>query len=156
MSTVRPGRGAYAALLLVAVLVNLPLLHHTWQQWRIDRDGVDVTAEVTDTDVLREESDPHHVVRFRLPEDVDPSGRTWPAQVDPETWQRAEETGEVGVRVLPGEPGAHHVDGEQPSVLGWVVIGVVDVIVLLLALLLWRIRRTGMTSEVIARDTSHG
>lgn len=152
----RPGRGAFAALLFVAVLVNLPLLHHSWQQWRIDRDGVRVSAEVTDTDVLREETDPHYVVRLRLPEDIDPDRRTWPAEVDRATWQRAEESGEIGVRVLADDPSAQHVDGERASRLGFVVIGVVDVVVLLLALLLWMVRRGGMTSEVIAGDTSEG
>ena len=152
----RPGRGALAALLFVAVLVNLPFLHHSWQQWRIDRDGVEVTAEVTDTDVLREQTDPHYVIRLRLPEDVDPARRTWPAEVDRATWQRAGESGEIGVRVLRDNPGAQQVDGEQASPLGYIVIGVVDGVVLLLGLLLWRVRRTGMTSEVIAGDTSEG
>lgn len=150
----RPGRGALAALLFVAVLVNLPFLHHSWQQWRIERNGVAVTAEVTDTDVLREETDPHYVVRLRLPEDIDPARQTWPAEVDRATYQRAEESGEIGVRVLRDNPGAQRVDGERTSPLGYVVIGVVDVVVLLLGLLLWRVRRTGMTSDVIAGDTS--
>ncbi len=150
----RPGRGAFAALLFVAVLVNLPFLHHSWQQWRIERNGVAVTAEVTDTDVLREESDPHYVVRLRLPEDIDPTGQTWPAEVDRATWLRAEESGEIGVRVLRDNPGAQRVDGERASPLGYVIIGVVDVVVLLLGLLLWRVRRAGMTSDVIAGDTS--
>lgn len=152
----RPGRGAFAALLFVALLVNLPFLHHSWQQWRIDRAGVAVTAEVTGTDVLREESDPHYVVRLRLPEDVDPDRRTWPAEVDRATYQRAEESGEIGVRVLRDDPGAQRVDGERASPLGYVVIGVVDAVVVLLGLLLWRVRRTGMTSDVIAGDTSEG
>ena len=152
----RPGRGALAALLFVAVLVNLPFLHHSWQQWRIDRDGVEVTAEVTDTDVLREQTDPHYVIRLRLPEDIDPARRTWPAEVDRATWQRAGESGEIGVRVLRDNPGAQQVDGEQASPLGYIVIGVVDGVVLLLGLLLWRVSRTGMTSEVIAGDTSEG
>ena len=34
----RPGKGPFVALLLVAVVANLPFLHHTWQQWRLDRD----------------------------------------------------------------------------------------------------------------------
>lgn len=152
----RPGRGAFAALLFVAVLVNLPFLHHSWQQWRIDRDGVRVSAEVTDTDILREETDPHYVVRLRLPEDIDPDRQTWPAEVDRATFRRAEQSGEIGVRVLADDPGAQHVDGERTSPLGYVVIGVVDVVVLLLGLLLWRVRRTGMTSDVIAGDTSEG
>ncbi|GAA3535657.1 hypothetical protein GCM10022263_24430 [Nocardioides daeguensis] len=130
-----------AALVLVALLVNLPAAHQAWQRWELARDGREVTAEVSATDVLREATDPHYVVRFRLPEDIDPQRRTWPAEVDRAAWQAAEENGEIGVRVLPGKPSAQRVDGAHASPLGWVIIGVVDTIVLLLGLLLWRQRR---------------
>ncbi|MBM0127955.1 DUF3592 domain-containing protein [Pimelobacter simplex] len=142
--------GVLVALVVVALLVNLPLAHLAWQRWELSRDGLEVTAEVTDTDVLRATSDPHHVVRFRLPEDVDPRRRTWPAEVDRATWRDAEGTGEIGVRVLPGKPSVQRVDGAHASRVGYVVIGVVDAIVLLLGLLLRGRRRRGMTSEVMA------
>lgn len=146
----RPGKGPFVALLLVALVANLPLLHHTWQQWRIDRDGVHVTAEVTDTDVLRSD---HYVVRLRLPEDIDPDRQTWPIEVDRSTYRKAEESGEIGVTVLPDQPSAQRVDGERADALGWIVIGAVDLLLVLLALLLWTVRRR-MTSDVIAGSTS--
>ncbi|KRB76333.1 hypothetical protein ASE01_15145 [Nocardioides sp. Root190] len=144
------------ALLLVVVVVNLPVVHQAWQQWRIDRSGVHVTAEVTDTDVLREASDPSYVVRFRLPEDIDPEAGTWPAEVDRASWQRAEESGEIGVTVLRDQPSAQRVDGERTSRVGFVIIGIVDLVLVLLLLVLWRVRRRPMTSEVIASDPSVG
>lgn len=142
--------GVLVALVVVALLVNLPLAHLAWQRWELSRDGVEVIAEVTDTNVLRATSDPHYVVRFRLPEDVDPQRRTWPAEVGHAAWRDAEDNGEIGVRVLPGKPSVQRVDGAHASPVGYVVIGVVDAIVLLLGLLLWGRRRPGMTSEVMA------
>ena len=146
----RPGKGPFVALLLVAVVANLPFLHHTWQHWRLDRDGVHVTAEVTATDVLRAD---HYVVRLRLPEDIDPQRQTWPIEVDGSAYRKAEESGEIGVTVLPDQPSAQRVDGERADGLGWIIIGAVDLLLVLLALLLRTVRRR-MTSDVIAGSTS--
>ncbi|MFJ9313529.1 hypothetical protein ACIRN4_04995 [Pimelobacter simplex] len=144
----RGGRGSVAVLLLLAVVVNLPLLHQAWQHRQLDRDGRDVTAEVTDADVLRADSaDPVYVVRFRLPESVDPTGQTWPADVDRATYDHAERTHELAVRVLPGKPGTQQVAGATGSSLGYVVIGIVDAIVLALGLLLWAHRRRGRDDD---------
>ncbi|WP_418057246.1 DUF3592 domain-containing protein [Pimelobacter simplex] len=138
----RAGRGSIAVLLLLALVVNLPLVHQAWQHRQLDRDGRDVAATVTDTQVLRPDSaDPVHVVRFRLPEDVDPSGQTWPAEVDRATYDRAELSKQIEVRVQPGKPGNQQVAGATSSSLGYVVIGIVDAIVLALGLLLWAHRR---------------
>lgn len=138
----RAGRGSVAVLLLLAVVVNLPLVHQAWQHRQLDRDGRDVVAAVTAAEVLRPDSaDPVHVVRFRLPEDVDPSGQTWPAEIDRATYDDAERTQQIEVRVQPGKPGNQEVAGATRSSLGYVVIGVVDATVVLLALLLWAHRR---------------
>ncbi|GAA4817325.1 DUF3592 domain-containing protein [Nocardioides caeni] len=137
-----PRTGKVVAGLVVALLlVNLPLGHHLWQEWRLDRDGRDVVAEVSATDVLKEETDPHYVVRFRLPEDVDPEERVWPADVTRASWQRAEDSGEIRVRVLPGRPGTQEVEGARASALGLIVVGVVDGVLLLVAAMLWRHHR---------------
>jgi hypothetical protein len=133
--------GVLVALVVVALLVNLPLAHLTWQRWELSRDGVEVTGDVTATTVLRARTDPHYVVRFRLPEKVDPQRRTWPAEVDHATWRAAEDTGEIAVRVLPDKPSVQRVEGGRSSPLGYLVIGGVDLIVLLLGLLLRRQRR---------------
>lgn len=143
-------RSVLVALVLAAVLVNLPVAHQAWQRWELARDGREVTAEVTHTDVLRAQTDPHRVVRFRLPAGIDAQRRTWPAEVDRATFEAAQDSGEIGVRVLPGKPSVQRVDGAHASPVGYVVIGVVDAIVLLLGLLLWRQRRRDMTSEVMA------
>jgi len=147
----RPGR-ALLALVVVAVLVNLPVVHQAWQRWQLDRQGVDVAAEVTDSDVLREDDDPVYVVRFRLPESVDPEQRTWPADVSRAAYDRAKEAGTIGVRVLPDHPSAQRVEGQHAGVVGFVIVGVVDLLVLLLGLLVWRHRRSGGADDDPAAD----
>lgn len=134
-----PRRGKVVTGLVVAVLlVNLPLGHHLWQEWQLARDGRDVVAEVTATDVLKKDTDPHYVVRFRLPADIDPEERIWPADVTRAAYESAEDTGEITVRVLPDSPGAQDVEGARASALGLIVIGVVDLLLLMIALLVWR------------------
>lgn len=147
----RPGR-ALLVLVVVAVLVNLPVVHQGWQRWQLDRNGVEVTAEVTDGDVLREDSDPVYVVRFRLPENIDPQQETWPAEVSRASYEKADEAGTIGVRVLPGHPSVQRVHGQHAGVVGYVIIGVVDLVVLLLGLLLWRHRRSGGADDDAAED----
>ena len=148
----RGGRGTVAVLLLLAVVVNLPFLHQAWQRHRLAQDGRDVTAEVTATDVLRAQSDPLYVIRFRLPDDVDPARQTWPAEVDRATYDRARSQGRIGVRVLPDRPSAQQVDGERTGSLGYVIIGVVDAIVLVIGLLLWGRRRRPASGEPATLD----
>jgi hypothetical protein len=126
-------RGALILLLLV-VVVNLPLVHSTWTEARVDRSGVDVTATVTGHRVVGTE----HVVAFTFPEDVDPEQRTWDAQVDETTYDDAVASGEIGVRVVEDDPSAYRADGAVESNVLLVVTGVVDVLLLLVGLLLWR------------------
>jgi hypothetical protein len=144
---VRTARGLGLALAFVALVVNLPFLHHTWQQWRISNDGRAVVAEVTGADVLRADADPHYVLRFRLPEDVDPAQQTWPVEVDRDSYEAAEESGEVRVRVLPDQPSAHRVEGERTSDVGFVITAVVDLVLLGIALLMWRQRHSDRDPE---------
>ena len=148
----RGGRGTAAVLVLLAVVVNLPFLHQAWQRHRLAHDGRHVSAEVTATDVLRAQSDPLYVVRFRLPAEIDPARRTWPAEVDRTTYERAEASRRIGVRVLPERPSAQRVDGERTGSLGYVIIGVVDAIVLLIGLLLWGQRRRRASGEPATLD----
>ena len=44
---------------------------------------------------------PESLTEYELPEDIDPRGNAWPAQVERATYDRARDTREVQVRVLP-------------------------------------------------------
>lgn len=118
-------------LLLLAVVVNLPLVHSTWTGAKVERSGEDVTAAVVD----------HQApdwLSFRFAEEVDPDQRTWSVEVDDATYDAAVTTGRLEVRVLDGDPSAHRVDGAVESRVPLVVTAVADAVLLLLVLLVWR------------------
>ena len=118
-------------LLLLAVVVNLPLVHSTWTDAKVERSGEDVTAAVVD----HQEPD---WLSFRFSEEVDPDQRTWSVEVDDTTYDEAVATGRLEVRVLDGDPSAYHVDGVVESRVPLVVTAVADAVLVLLVLLMWR------------------
>ena len=136
-------RNAKSLLLvaLVALLVNLPLVHSTWTSWRVARSGVDVTAVVTDTGKVR---DGVYLVEFRMPRDLDPEQRLWTAEVDEATYDDAVAAEQVEVRVLPDQPAAYEVDGEVTNRLWVVILVFVDLLLLLVAGLVWRFGGRGL------------
>ncbi|MDP3894787.1 hypothetical protein [Nocardioides sp.] len=136
---------------VVAVMVNLPLVHSTWTAWRVDGSGVEVVASVTDT---REVGDDAYLVEFLLPRDTDPEERLWTAEVDEATYDDAVATDQVDVRVLPDRPAAHRVDGEVTSRLPLVVTVLADVLMLLALVLVWRYGGRGLgRPELVLRAT---
>lgn len=119
---------------VAAVLVNLPLVHSTWTKNRIERDGVDVTVAVTDHGMAGD----WNYLTFRLPEDVDPAQETRQVEVDDAAYDAAVASGEVEVRVLPDDPAQLRVDGEPGNGVLVVLTLLVDLVLLTVALLLWR------------------
>ena len=117
---------------LVVVMINLPFLHSTWQQHRIDRDGVDIAATVTDED------DGRLMVTFEVSDTHDQPGFGGTVHVDEATYDDAVTTRQVRVRVLPGSSTVWRVEGEIHSDVGLVVTVVADLSLLVLVLLLLR------------------
>jgi hypothetical protein len=143
----RRTRTVLLTLVVVVLLVNLPLVNSLRRSAEVRSDGVDVTARLVESRVLGEEGDPQYWVSYRLPEDVDPQARAWPAQVDRATYDRARQTGRVAVRVLPDDPAAAEVDGEVGRRAGLWSTLVVDAVLLGLLLLWWRHRRRREAAE---------
>jgi hypothetical protein len=132
-------------ILLVVVLVafiNLPVLHSTWTQWQVDRNGTDTVAEVVDTRRLGDDADPSYWLVYRFPEAIEPEQPQWSAQVDRETFEEASAQGSVEVRVLEDQPAAHTVEGQVTSSLGLIITLIADAILLAILLLVWRGRPT--------------
>jgi hypothetical protein len=121
-------------LLVAVVLINLPLLHATWTDLRVDRSGIDVAATVVD----HRTADGQHLVTFRFPEEVDPDQRTWSADVDATTYDQVVDSGEIEVRVIPDDPASYRADGQVESNTLLVVTLIADLLLVLAALLLWR------------------
>jgi hypothetical protein len=128
-------------ILLVVVLIafiNLPILHSTWTRWQVDRNGTDTVAEVVDTRIIGEDTDPSYFLLFRFSEGIDPDREAWTAQVDRETFEEARTQGSVEVRVLEDQPAAHVVEGQVRSRLGLIIALVADAVLIAILLLVRR------------------
>jgi hypothetical protein len=122
-------------LVLAAVLINLPLLHSTYTNQRVQRSGTDVQTTV----VGHRTAGGQHLVSFTFPTSVDPDQRTWQADLDPTAYDRAVATSELEVRVLQDDPSAYVADGQVESNAILVMTLIADALLLLTALLLWRV-----------------
>ncbi|NYG54246.1 hypothetical protein [Nocardioides perillae] len=148
-------RGRWFAFVLVALVVNLPVV----QGWRADRqlerEGVAVRAEVVDSVLLDSDAEARPVVAFELPptgDDERAAGTRWAVEVDEPTYDRALRDGAIDVRVLPGRPGVFEVPGAVGSRVGLVLTLVVDAVLVGILVALRRRRR----AEAAAGGTDTG
>jgi len=135
MSLFSTARGRRLLFVVVAVvLLALPLVSSLATRARVDRSGTDVTATVVEASRRGD----GYLVAFRFPEDVDPDQKTYSAEVERGSYERATETKVITVRVLDGRPEAHRVDGEIHSNAPYVVTAVGLAFVLVVGL--WWVR----------------
>lgn len=128
-------RTRYVLVLLLALfLVNLPLVHGLWTDRQVAAVGIEVTATVVDHDTVQGD----HLLSFRFPRSIDPDQLTRRVQVDAATYDRVVETGELPVRVLEDDPAAYTVEGEVTSPAIVVVTLIGNLVLAIVALLLWR------------------
>ncbi len=150
--------GRTPALFLVAfaaLVINLPLAHSSYYGWRLDRDGVETVATVVETRRVPPADPPDdeggkRVVEFRFDADLDPEQRVWFAQVDADSYDRAEETAEIDVRMLPARPATYRADGQEQGSLPWVITLIGDVMLLGVAFVYWRFRPSGNQLHLVA------
>jgi hypothetical protein len=119
---------------LVVVMINLPFVHGTWQDHRLDQDGVDHAATLTD----HEKRDGKLLVSFELQRTDDQPAIAGEVPVDRATYDAAVASDRVTVRALPGSATVWRVEGESRGNLGLVITVVADVFLLVLVLLLLR------------------
>jgi hypothetical protein len=119
---------------LVVVMINLPFLHGTWQAHRLQTDGVDVTAAVTDHDRDGDKM----FVTFQVADTGDQPGFAGTVRVDQATYDDAVATEQVQVRVLPGSTTVWKVEGQSESSIGLVITVIADLSLLVLVLLVVR------------------
>ena len=127
---------SWLLLLLLAVVVNLPLVHSTWTDARVEGSGTDVTAQVTGN----RQTGAQHLLSFTFSEEIDPEQRTWTAQVDEDAYDAAVTSGEIGARVVEGDPAAYRVDGAVESNAVLVATLIADLVLVIAVLLFWRFR----------------
>jgi len=135
---VRISRSSWVLIALMVVLVNMPLMTSTWTRAEVERNGVDVVAEVTETRNLGTADEPSWWLTYRLPAALDSQQLSWPAEVDAAAYDKAAAAGTVPVRVLEGKPEAAIVEGQVRHWAGPITTLVIDALLLALLLLLWR------------------
>jgi hypothetical protein len=136
-------------VVFVAFIVNFPLAHGTYLDWQLDRRGVDVVAEVTDTRAAAD----GFLVQFTVP--ADGSREEFEgalAEVDQVTFDEARQTGTMTVTVLPDNGAVFEAEGEVHSRLGVVVTLLADLFLLAVVVLAWRFR-TALRVELVLRAT---
>jgi hypothetical protein len=121
------------ALVVAAVLVNLPWAHEAWVDHRIDSSGRDVHATL----VAHRDVGDRHFVSFRLPADVDPAKRTFSARLDRRHYDAAVAAGTVEVRVVPSHPTYNRPAGEVGGDVFLVAAVVGDLVLLGVAAMMW-------------------
>jgi hypothetical protein len=119
---------------LVVVMINLPFVHSTWQDHRIDQDGVDVTAAVTG----HGKNGGELFVSFEVQQSSDQPEIAGEVPVDEAAYDDAVASKQVQVRVLPGSSSVWRVEGQTHSDIGLVITLVADVFLLVMVLLLVR------------------
>jgi hypothetical protein len=138
-----------ALVAFIAFTINFPLLHSTYLRWQVERSGVDVVAEVTET----REVDGDLLVVFTVPGD----GRREPfenavAEVDAATYDKVTQTDQLDVRVLSDDGGAFIVEGQVTSRLGLVITLLADAFLVAMTVLMLRFRAV-MRVELVLRAT---
>ena len=147
----RPARRWLTVALVgfIAFVVNFPLAHSTYLRWQVERSGVDVVAEVTETREIGDDL----LVEFTVPGDgVREPFEDAVAEVDAATYERARDTGRLDVRVLRDDGGAFVVDGAVSSRIGLVVTLLADVFLVAMLVLMLRFR-SALRVELVLRAT---
>jgi hypothetical protein len=126
----------YLTIGLIAVIINLPVAHGVWTNYRLDKVGVTTTANVTAFNAIPpDQRDQAFFIDYKLPEEADPQQRTFFSQVDEETYRAAKISKTVDVVYLSGNPAANRVEGQVTHRLGLYIALFAD-FALLMALLL--------------------
>ena len=134
---------------LAVVMINLPFVHSTWQDHRIDQDGLEVTADVTD----HQARDDKLLIRFEVPDSAGQRGFGGTVRLEEAAYADAVDIGQVPVRVLPGSTTVWRVEGEVDSSIGLVFTVLADLCLLVLVLLLLRFgSRLGQEMVLVATE----
>jgi hypothetical protein len=127
--------GRIVLVVFVLMVVNLPYAAHVWELHRAETDGLRVTAPVLEVTPSGGDA----ILDFRMPASVDSKQTVHEVKVDGATGAAAARTQQIEVRVLKGHPTVFHVAGQIRSSTSAIVIAVVDLLILFMLLLRWRL-----------------
>jgi hypothetical protein len=128
--------GRVLVVMFALAIINVPYVLHEWQEHRAATDGVPVTATVVGVSADGDDA----VVTFRFPQDVDEKQTVRTVKVHHDVGARAARSHQLEVRVLEGQPGSFHVDGQVRSSVPLIITLVADALIALLVVLSWRRR----------------
>jgi hypothetical protein len=144
--------GRVVLVVVVLLVINVPYALHEWEQHHVATSGERVTATVVE--VTPTGNDANLAVTF--PASIDPGQPVRTAKVGAAAAREAQQTKQIGARVLKGHPSVFHLDGQVRSNAPLVITVVADVLVALMLALSWRlggrIRRptlVGVAVEVV-------
>lgn len=123
--------------LLLVFLVNLPYANETWTGHQLHAHGDTVAAVVIDARELHGK----YLVDYRLPQNVDPKQTTYSASVNEVTYEYAQSSQRLAVRMLSGKPGSNRPEGLVDSSLFTVIAIAGDLVLALIAGIAWYRRR---------------
>lgn len=128
------------AALVAVFLVNLPLAHGWWTNHRLDVDGLQTNATVTDTREIEKSGSTRYYVTWHYADDDDPEYTT---EVTRAGFDQARSTDELTIEYLPGRPGTNRpLERVGSSAVAWIITGGANLMILVMvALMLW-VRRT--------------
>lgn len=142
------------ALVFVAALINLPLAHHTWTDYRLDSAGVTTTADVLRTEAVPEDAqDQQYFVTFRMPRDADPERQEFVGEVERAAYDRSRTSRAIEVEYLPGSPNANRVDGSVTRRVGLWMTLMGDAALLVILGLMLTVGRSREETLVLLADT---
>lgn len=135
------------AALVAVFLVNLPLGHSWWTNHRLDIDGLQTNATVTDARAIEQSGTTRYYVTWHYADAEEPAYTT---EVTRTGYDQASSTDELTVEYLPGKPGANRpVERPGGSAVAWVITGAANLtIVVMLSLMFWA--RRHQRFEVLA------
>ncbi len=126
-------------MLLAAVLVNLPLAHSTWTNHRLDVDGLQTNATVTDVRAIEKSGTTRYYVTWHFEDEREPEYST---EVTRAGYQQAQSTDELTVEYLPGNRSANRPAAHTgSSAVAWIITGVADAMIAVMVILMLWVRR---------------
>jgi len=124
-------------VLVMVVLVNLPAVNEGWTKHQVETRGHEVAAIVIDARKVND----RYLVDYRLPESEDPKQTKFSASVNRVTFEYAQSSDRLGVRMLAGKPGSNRPDGLVESSLFTVIAIAGDSVLAVIAGISWYRRR---------------
>src|SRR3546814_7218188 len=96
--------------IVLLCFINLPLGHLKWTDHRLDRDGVETTAEVTDSKAFGGK----FFLTFLLPAALDPDQEYWNVEVPRQTFEEAKAAEKLRVEHLPQDQSSEEQRSDIP------------------------------------------